>query len=153
MRIPLINLNEIDDLYIAIINKGHFLSTGSFIAYDTDGVEYFAHKSIVEIYYNKFIALKDSSSSFFVLVKKEMWGSKWDNRENISIKFISNNKSDCENYKDNLFYRKIIKYNLQKMELSCLESINVDTVSIKSPYSNEIDILRKLLIDLNNRLD
>ena len=66
MRIPLINLNEIDDLYIAIINKGHFLSTGSFIAYDTDGVEYFAHKSIVEIYYNKFFYSSHVTLSIFL---------------------------------------------------------------------------------------
>lgn len=153
MGIPLINLNEIDDLYIAIIYKGHFVSTGSFIAYDTNGIEYFAHFSFVEKHKEKFIALKECLSSYFVLVEKEIWGANWDHSENNCIKFISDNKSECEYYKDNLFYKKIIKYNLYNMELSRLESINVDTVNIKCPYANEIDILRKLLIDLNNRLD
>jgi|688.fasta_scaffold182326_2 hypothetical protein len=153
MKIPLINLEEIDSLFIVSITNGYFVSTGSFIAFDIEGNQYFAHSSFVEKHNDKFVALKGSSSSFFVLVDKEIWGPKWDNRENISIKFISNDKSECENQKDNLFYRKIIKYNLQKMELSSLESINVDTVNIKCPFANEIDILRKLLIDLNKRLD
>lgn len=153
MEIPLINLKEIDDLFIVSISNGHFVSTGSFIGYDTNGVEYFAHKSIVEMYNDKFISLKESTSSYFVLVGKEIWGAKWDFSKNNCIKFISDSKHDCEHFKENLFYRKIVKYNLQKMELSKLESINVDTFNNKCPYSNEIDILRKLLIDLNNRLD
>ncbi len=149
----LMNLKEIDNLFIVNISNGHFVSTGSFIAYDFEGNEYFAHSSIVEKHNNKFIALKENSSSFFVLVEKEIWGGKWDNSENISIKFISDTKLECENYKDNLFYLKIIKYNLINMEQSRYNSLDIHTYNIESPYSNEIDILRKLLTELNERID
>ena len=149
----LMNLKEIDNLLIINIYKGHFVSTGSFIAYDFEGNEYFAHSSIVEKHNNKFIALKENSSSFWVLVEREIWGGKWDNIENTSIKFISDTKLECENHKDNLFYKKIIKYNLINMEQSRLDSIDIHTYNKESPYSNEIDILRKLLTDLNEKID
>lgn len=153
MEISLINLKEIDNLFIVYISNGHFVSTGSFIANDFEGNEYFAHSSTVEKHNNKFIALKENSSSFFVLVGKEIWGGKWDNSEKSSIKFISDTKLECENYKNNLFYQKIIKYNLIDMEQSRYNSIDILTYNKESPYSNEIDILRKLLTDLNERID
>jgi len=149
----LMNLKEIDNLLIINISNGHFVSTGSFIAYDFEGNEYFAHSSIVEKHNNKFIALKENSSSYWVLVEREIWGGKWDNIENTSIKFISDTKLECENHKDNLFYKKIIKYNLINMEQSRLDSFDIHTYNKESPYSNEIDILRKLLNDLNERID
>jgi hypothetical protein len=153
MEISLINLKEIDNLFIVYISNGHFVSTGSFIANDFEGNEYFAHSSIVEKHNNKFFALKENTSSFFVLVEKEIWGGKWDNSEKSSIKFISDTKLECENYKDNLFYQKIIKYNLIDMEQSRSNSNDILIYNKESPYSNEIDILRKLLTDLNERID
>jgi len=153
MEISLINLKEIDNLFIVNISNGHFVSTGSFIAYDFEGNEYFAHSSIVEKHNNKFIALKENSSSFFVLVEKEIWGGKWDNSENMSIKFISDTKLECENQKNNLFYKKIIRYNLQNMQQSRFDTININVDNNESNYSNEIDILRKLLTELNERID
>ena len=153
MEMSLMNLKKIDDLFIVNIFKGHFVSTGSFIANDFEGNEYFAHSSMGEKHNNKFIALKENASSFFVLVEKEIWGGKWNNSENVCIKFISDTKLECENFKDNLFYHKIIKHNLINMEQSRLDSIDINTYDKESPYSNEIDILRKLLTDLNERID
>lgn len=149
----LMNLKEIDNLFIVNISNGHFVSTGSFIAYDFEGNEYFAHSSIVEKHNSKFIALMENSSSFFVVAEKEIWGGRWDNRENVSIKFISDTKLECDNHKDNLFYKKIIKYNLHLMEQSRLDAINIHNFNNESPYSNDIEILRKLLIDLNTKID
>jgi hypothetical protein len=149
----LMNLKEIDNLFIVNISNGHFVSTGSFIAYDFEGNEYFAHSSIVEKHNSKFIALMENSSLFFVVAEKEIWGGRWDNRENVSIKFISDTKLECENHKDNLFYKKIIRYNLAVMQNLRIESINIHNFNKESPYTNEIEILQRLLSNLNTKID
>jgi hypothetical protein len=149
----LINLQEIDKMYIVKVTNGCFIRSGSFKAYDINENEYFAHSSVVEKNKDKFDALNTQQNSFWVLVEKQNWGVKWDNREVSGIITISELIEDCKLWKENLFYKKIIKYNLHLMEQSRLDAINIHNFNNESPYSNDIEILRKLLIDLNTKID
>lgn len=130
-----------------------FIRSGSFKAYDINENEYFAHSSVVEKNKDKFDALNTQQNSFWVLVEKQNWGVKWENREVSGIITISELIEDCILWKENLFYKKIIKYNLHLMEQSRLDAINIHNFNNESPYSNDIEILRKLLIDLNTKID
>lgn len=152
MEVFLKLLQEIDNMYIVNITSGHFVSTGSFIANDIDGNQYFAHSSIVERYQNMFNSLKENIiTSFWVLVEKQNWGANWENREVKNIKIISEDKEDCRNLKSNFFYNLIIKNCLVDLQKMRLEAINVHNVNKEIPYSKEIEILLKILANLNNK--
>ena len=149
----LINLQEIDKMYIVQVTNGRFIRSGSFKAYDINENEYFANSTVVEKNKDKFDALNTQQNSFWILVEKQNWGARWDNIEVSSIITISELIEDCKTLKAYLLYQKIIKYNLYFMQQSRIDAINIHNYNIESPYSNEIEILRKLLTDLNAKID
>lgn len=149
----LINLQEIDKMYIVKVTNGKFIKSGSFKAYDINENEYFVHSTIVEKNKDKFDTLNTKQNSFWVLVEKQNWGAKWDNREVSGIITISESIEYCKLLKENLFYKKIIRYNLAVMQNLRFESINIHNFNNESPYTNEIEILQRLLSNLNTKID
>ena len=153
MELFLEQLQEIDNMYIIKVTRGHFVSTGSCIVYDIDGNEYFANSSIVEKNQNKFDSLKEKKSSFWVLLEKQKWGTKWENKEVVSIRTISETKEDCQNVKSNLLYKMILRWNLNNLHQSEHNAININNDNNEITYSSGIKILERLLADLNTKID
>ncbi len=153
MEILIKQLQEIDKMNVVKITSGHFVSTGSFIANDIDGSEYFAHSTIVENHQNKFNSLYENYTSFWVLVEKQNWGANWENREEISIKTISETKEDCLNFKAYLLYKIILRWKLNDLRQQEYDAIGIQNVNNEIPYSNGIEILQRFLADLNIKID
>jgi hypothetical protein len=140
-------------MYVVQVTNGRFIRSGSFKAYDINENEYFAHSSIVEKNKDKFYALNTQQNSFWILVEKQNWGAKWDNKEVSGIITVSDSIDDCKLLKENLFYKKIIRYNLAVIQNLRFESINIHNFNNESSYTHEIEILQRLLSDLNTKID
>lgn len=153
MEILLKQLQEIDKMNVVKITNGHYVSTGSFIAYDIDGNEYFAHSIFVKSHQNKFNSLSENNSSFWVLVEKQNWGASWENREEISIKTISETKEGCLDFKAYLLYKIILRWKLNDLHRLEYDAIGTQNVNNEIHYSNGIEILQRFLADLNIKID
>lgn len=153
MEILIKQLQEIDKMNVVKIIGGHFVSTGSFIANDIDGNEYFAHSTIVKSHQNKFNSLNGNNTSFWVLVEKQNWGVNRENREEISVKAISETKEDCLNFKANLLYKIILRWNLNDLHQQEFDAIGTQKVNNEISFSNGIEILQRFLADLNIKID
>jgi hypothetical protein len=93
------NKDEISQSYTVIGVKGKMLPTGSFLAYDEYGHDYFAINSLVESLNNKFHQLV-IGKEMHILVLKEIWtGSKWKNRVVQAIAFISESMDSINKFK------------------------------------------------------
>lgn len=144
MEALLKQLVEIDNMYIVNVTNGYYLPTGSFIATDDKGNEYFAYVSIVKKHQNVFDSLIKKEAAFWILGEKRNWGPKWDNEERISIQTISKNKADCQDFKNYLFFKLMTMLNLVKLQQMRHEAINVDNINSKIPFSDEVEILQKI---------
>jgi hypothetical protein len=147
-------LLEINKMYIVNVTSGNFLPTGSFIAKDADGKEYFANAAIEEIYHDLFISLSNEERSSWILVNDEVWGSNHGNREVSKINTISESEIECQQFKTNRLCKLLL--NLKKREVF---ELHLDAV--RNPrlignaenavlYGNIVEILRQGIIDLNS---
>lgn len=154
MEIFFERLREINKMYIVNVTSGNFLPTGSFIAKDADGKEYFANAAIEEIYHDLFISLYNQEMSLWILVNDEFWGQNHGNREVSKINIISNYKIECQQFKTNKLCKLLL--NLKKGEVFELQldaARNphlVGNAENADLYRNIVEILRQGIIDLDS---
>ena len=152
------------------VTKGHFISTGSFVAYDVNGNEYFANKSIVEMNKNLYDALSQKQF-FWVLVKEEIWTGKYTGKKMV-INTISETKEGCQQFKINKLSKLLLEEKIHEIhELQLIEIKNrfidfekkikenpfliinnsdLDTSLDESKYDKIQKIIQKELHELNN---
>jgi len=174
---PLINmevflelLEEIHKMEIIKVTKGHFVSTGSFVAYDESGNEYFANKPIVEINKNLYDALSHKQF-LWVLVKEEIWTGKYTGKKMV-INTISETKEGCQQFKINKLSKLLLKEKIHEIHELQLKDIrnkfknieekikenpfliinnsNLDNPLEESKYDKIQKIIQKELGELNN---
>lgn len=163
-------LEEIHNMEIIKVTKGHFVSTGSFVAYDGNGNEYFANKSIVEINKNLYDALSQKQF-LWVLVKEEIWIGKYPGKKMV-INTISETKEACQHFKINKLCKLLLKEKIDEIhEIQLIEIKNrfndfekkikenpfliannsdFDTTLVESKYDKIQKIIQKELQELNN---
>ena len=116
------NKDEISQSYTVIGVKGKMLPTGSFLAYDEYGQDYFAINSLVESLNNKFQLLL-IGKKMHILAIKEIWsGPKWNNKVVQTIAFISESMESINKFKqlsEKIYETEILlgKLRLEKLEL------------------------------------
>ncbi len=143
-------LIDIEKKYFSKVNSGYFTNSGSFIANDENGNDFFANKEIVDKKLHLFNQLKNNQESLWILVEEQTWSDKWDNKKVQNILTISNKEEDCKNYKTDLFLQLIVKVKLIEVQTSIHESIQKSALESKDNI-NQIKILQKILNDLNSK--
>lgn len=133
---------EIDKMYIVKVNDGYSNDSGSFIANDENGKDFFANKEIVARNPNLFNRLENNQESIWILVEERIWGEKWGNRVVQNIVTFSQREEDCQNFKFELFLQLFLKTKLFEFQLLSHES---------NEYNCQIKILQKTIADLNSR--
>jgi hypothetical protein len=163
-------LEEIHNMEIIKVTKGHFVSTGSFVAYDVNGNEYFANKSIVEMNKNLYDALSQKQF-LWVLVKEEIWTGKYTGKKMV-INTISETKEGCQQFKINKLCKLLLKEKIHEIhEMQLIEIQNrfkdfgekikenpfllvndsdLDTSLVESKYDKTQKIMQEGLQELNN---
>lgn len=163
-------LEEIHNMEIIKVTKGHFVSTGSFVAYDEYGNEYFANKPIVEINKNLYDALSHKQF-LWVLVKEEIWTGKYTGKKMV-INTISETKEGCQQFKINKLSKLLLAekiddiHKLQLIEIKnrfidfekkikenpflIINNSNLDNTLEESKYDKIQKIIQKELCELNN---
>jgi len=170
MEVFLELLEEIYKMEIIKVTKGHFVSTGSFVAYDESGNEYFANKPIVEINKNLYDSLSHKQF-LWVLAKEEIWTGKYTGKKMV-INTISETKEGCQQFKINKLSKLLLKEKIHEIHELQLKDIrnksknieekikenpfliinnsNLDTPSGESKYDKIQKIIQKELGELNN---
>jgi hypothetical protein len=133
---------EIDNMYIIKVRNGYSNDSGSFIAHDEKGNDFFANKEIVERNPNLFYRLENNQESFWILVEERIWGEKWGNRKVQNIVTFSDIEEECQNFKYELFLQLFVISKLIEFQLLSFES---------NEYNSQIKILQKIVADLNSR--
>lgn len=154
MKQLLNQLQEINNTYIVNVKSGFFLETGSFIAIDNEGKEYFANLEFVKNYSDLFKALKEESTTCWILVNDEVWGPKYGNREVSKINTISLSKVYCKQFKINKLHKYLLNLKIHEIFDLQLDAIrnkyilgNAENVVL---YEKIFDILNQNLTELNS---
>ena len=147
-------LLEINKMYIVNVTSGCILPTGSFIAKDAQGNEYFANAAIEEIYHELFITLTKEESSLWILVNDEVWGPKHGNREVSKINTISSSKIECQQFKTNKLSKLLLSMKQEEIFELQLDAISNRGTGNNSNnailYGNIVEKLQEGLIDLDS---
>ena len=133
-------LIAINKMYIVNVTSGNFLPTGSFIAKDAVGKEYFANQGIIKICPHIFNALSTGGISYWILVNDEVWEGKWKGKEVSKINTIYQTKIECQQYKTN----KLCKLLLLN-ESDNIQELRMDTLKLLKDEHNKLsDLFCKL---------
>lgn len=142
MEYLLEELLAINKMYIVNVTSGNFLHTGSFIAKDAEGKEYFANQAIIKICPNIFSALCKGGMSFWILVNDEVWEGKWKGKEVSKINAIYHTEIECKQFKTN----KLCKPLLINESYKTHELIN-ETFELLKDEQNKLGDLYSKIID------
>lgn len=150
-------MQKIENMYFDKVIKGEFTNSGSFIAKNEDGKEFFVKKELA-IRKSEFIEiLVDNIRPLWVLVQDEIWSKKWNDKKVSSIKEISNTKEDCEVYKAKLLNQLQIKIKLIDLQNQILKLLDIplDEANVKNIENLEAEIstLQNQLQTLNAELN
>jgi hypothetical protein len=133
-------LLEINKMYIVNVTSGVFLPTGSFLAKDAEGKEYFANQAIIKICPHIFNALSTGGISYWILVNDEVWEGKWKGKEVSKINTIYQTEIECQYYKTN----KMCKLLLINERYKSDELINETFEVLKVQYNKLRDLFSKI---------
>jgi hypothetical protein len=147
------NKDEISQSYTVIGVKGKMLPTGSFLAYDEYGQDYFAINSLVESLNNKF-QLLIIGKKMHILVIKEIWsGPKWNNKVVQAIAFISESMESINKFKqlsEKIYETKIL---LGKLRLEELELVNKFHQKLINQHETNIQSIKEFKPNINLNIE
>jgi mRNA-degrading endonuclease HigB of HigAB toxin-antitoxin module len=148
-----------EKMYINTVVNCKKISTGSILAYDKNGNDYFVINWLVERYNNSYFNNLLKGKPMFILANEEIWsGQKWNNKVVQAIVFISENMESIIKFKKlleeiNETEQLISKLSIENMDLIKQfhqELINQRETNIKSLKDYNPNINLTLLEDINN---